>query len=245
MSENNLTDILKRIEIIFNEYQELKATFKPLEYPGVLGKDQDEIAKINGLITKIKVLISSKFNENSPYFKQVELHSKGKNGMCGRNDLNMVMSDLKVIYDAGLKKMSAIKESKEKLERVKEALIKYADTNDLSTIFGSDKKISVKRTETIKFPKAKSENHDEFHDNMFCLFPDASIEFMQQKNIPWIAFKVLAGGAIHPSDGFQFAFANGADFICVGMFDWQIVDDVNIALEVLPTVQQRQRKWMA
>ena len=90
----------------------------------------------------------------------------------------------------------------------------------------------------------KSENHNEFHDNMFCLFPDASIDFMKKKNIPWIAFKVLAGGAIHPTDGFKFAFENGADFICVGMFDWQIVDDVNITLDVLSKIQHRERAWM-
>jgi hypothetical protein len=65
----------------------------------------------------------------------------------------------------------------------------------------------------------KSKDHNEFHDNIFCLFPDASIEFMKKKNIPWIAFKVLARGAIHPINGFNFAFENGADFICVGMFD--------------------------
>jgi hypothetical protein len=80
---------------------------------------------------------------------------------------------------------------------------------------------------------------------MFCLFPDETIEFMKDKKIPWIAFKVLAGGAIHPSDGFKFAFENGADFICAGMFDWQIVDDVNIALDVLAKVQNRKRPWMA
>ena len=90
----------------------------------------------------------------------------------------------------------------------------------------------------------KSNNHNEFHDNMFCLFPDASIDFMKKKNIPWIAFKVLAGGAIHPTDGFKFAFENGADFICVGMFDWQIVDDVNITIDVLSKMQHRERTWM-
>jgi hypothetical protein len=90
-----------------------------------------------------------------------------------------------------------------------------------------------------------SKNHNEFHDNMFCLFPDATIEFMKDKKIPWIAFKVLAGGAIHPSEGFKFAFENGADFVCAGMFDWQIVDDVNIALDVLAKVQNRKRPWMA
>jgi hypothetical protein len=80
---------------------------------------------------------------------------------------------------------------------------------------------------------------------MFCLFPDESIEFMQKKEIPWIAFKILAGGAIHPKDGFRFAFENGADFICVGMFDWQIVDDANIAIETLASLNNRKRNWMA
>ena len=65
------------------------------------------------------------------------------------------------------------------------------------------------------------------------------------KIIPGIAFKVLAGGAILPEDGFRFAFENGADFICVGMFDWQIVDDVNTVLDVLKQIKQRERAWMA
>ncbi len=89
----------------------------------------------------------------------------------------------------------------------------------------------------------RSENHDEFHDNMFCLFPDKTVEFMNRKEIPWIAFKVLAGGAIHPDEGFKYAFENGADFICVGMFDYQVVDDVNIAIDTLSNLGGRQRKW--
>ena len=91
----------------------------------------------------------------------------------------------------------------------------------------------------------KSQNHDQFHDNIFCLFPDETIEFFRDKEIPVIGFKVLAGGAIAPADGFKFAFENGADFICVGMFDWQIVDDVNITLETLANVPNRQRAWRA
>ncbi len=89
----------------------------------------------------------------------------------------------------------------------------------------------------------RSEDHDEFHDNMFCLFPDETIEFMKKKKIPWIAFKVLAGGAIHPEEGFKFAFENGADFVCVGMFDYQVVDDVNIAVDTLSNLSGRQRTW--
>jgi hypothetical protein len=91
----------------------------------------------------------------------------------------------------------------------------------------------------------RAQEHDQFHDNMFDLFPERTIEFMAGVKRPWIAFKVLAGGAIHPKDGFKFAFENGADFICVGMFDFQIVEDVNIALDVLASVQARTRPWYA
>jgi uncharacterized membrane protein YphA (DoxX/SURF4 family) len=90
-----------------------------------------------------------------------------------------------------------------------------------------------------------SPDHDKFHDNMFDLFPERTIEFMHQVRKPWVAFKVLAGGAIAPRDGFQYAFDNGADFICVGMFDFQIVEDVNITLEVLSScAAKRVRPWM-
>jgi uncharacterized membrane protein YphA (DoxX/SURF4 family) len=85
--------------------------------------------------------------------------------------------------------------------------------------------------------------HNKIHDNMFDLFPVKTMEFMKTVDKPWIAFKVLAGGAIAPKDGFRFAFENGADFICVGMFDFQVVDDVNTANEVLGSIMKRERKW--
>jgi uncharacterized membrane protein YphA (DoxX/SURF4 family) len=88
-------------------------------------------------------------------------------------------------------------------------------------------------------------DHNKFHDNMFDLFPDQTIAFMKSIDKPWIAFKVLAGGAISPQDGFNYAFENGADFICVGMFDFQIVDDVNIAIDVLSNLKKRERPWIA
>jgi hypothetical protein len=91
----------------------------------------------------------------------------------------------------------------------------------------------------------RSADHNQFHDNMFCLFPEETIEFMRARETPFIAFKILAGGAIHPLDGFKFAFENGADFICVGMFDYQIVDDVNLALDTLAGLSQRERNWCA
>ena len=86
-------------------------------------------------------------------------------------------------------------------------------------------------------------DHDRFHDNCFCLFPDRTVEFVNRAKVPVMGFKILAAGAIPPEDGFQWAFQNGADFICVGMFDFQIVKDVNITIDVLNNMSLRQREW--
>lgn len=90
-----------------------------------------------------------------------------------------------------------------------------------------------------------SPDHNQFHDNMFDLFPEDTVAFMQTVQKPWIGFKVLAGGALLPQDGFKYAFDNGADFICVGMFDFQLVADTNIATEVIATTETRPRPWRA
>jgi len=89
----------------------------------------------------------------------------------------------------------------------------------------------------------KSKDHNKFHDNLFCLFPEKTVEFVNRVKIPVMGFKVLAAGAIEPKDGFKWAFENGADFICVGMFDFQVVNDVNICLDTLKNLQTRKREW--
>jgi uncharacterized membrane protein YphA (DoxX/SURF4 family) len=58
---------------------------------------------------------------------------------------------------------------------------------------------------------------DTEHDNIWDPNPQETIDFMKNLKKPWIAFKILAAGAIHPQVGFRYAFENGADFICVGM----------------------------
>jgi len=83
------------------------------------------------------------------------------------------------------------------------------------------------------------------HDNIWCDDPAATIAYMKELKEPWIAFKILAAGAIEPKVGFRYAFESGADFICVGMYDFQIVDDVNLALDVLSSRLARQRQWCA
>ena len=86
-------------------------------------------------------------------------------------------------------------------------------------------------------------DHNRFHDNIFCLYPDRTVEFINRTRVPVMGFKILAAGAIPPEDGFRWAFQNGADFICVGMFDFQIVNDVNITIDVLNDMSLRPREW--
>lgn len=86
-------------------------------------------------------------------------------------------------------------------------------------------------------------DHNRFHNNIFCLFPDRAVEFVKRTKVPVMGFKVLAAGAIHPEDGFKWAFENGADFVCVGMFDFQIVNDVNICIDTLNNLDLRTRAF--
>ncbi len=89
-----------------------------------------------------------------------------------------------------------------------------------------------------------SAGHPTWHDNKFCGNPEETIAYMSSLPQPWIAFKVLAAGAIRPEDGLRYAFSNGADFVCLGMYDFQMVKNVNTAVEVLRTSVARERPWM-
>jgi hypothetical protein len=75
--------------------------------------------------------------------------------------------------------------------------------------------------------------------------PAATAEFMATVDKPWIAFKIMAAGTIMPESAFEYAFANGADFVYAGMFDYEIAEDAKIAIDVLNNVFSagRPRPW--
>lgn len=91
--------------------------------------------------------------------------------------------------------------------------------------------------------QGNSADHDANNDNMWCNNPEETAAFMASVEKPWVAFKVMAAGAIPPGIGFPFAFRNGADFVIAGMFDFQVETDVKIAIDVLKKVDNRKRPW--
>jgi hypothetical protein len=84
-------------------------------------------------------------------------------------------------------------------------------------------------------------------DNCWCRDAQAVIEMFARINKPWIAFKVLAAGAVEPRMAFPLAVNGGADFLLVGMFDWQVEENVKLAQRVFAAAarpnSKRTRPW--
>lgn len=91
------------------------------------------------------------------------------------------------------------------------------------------------KPEQIKGPLAEIPGY-------WCSNPEETIEFMKTVEKPWIAFKVLAAGAIPPRNAFPYVFEHGADHVLAGMFDFQIAEDAQIAKEAVASVK-RTRPW--
>lgn len=86
-------------------------------------------------------------------------------------------------------------------------------------------------------------DRNKWNDNMWDQFSDQTIETFKTIDVPFFGFKVLAAGSIRPADGIRWAYENGADFVCVGMYDFQVVADVNITIDVLGSLGKRERPW--
>jgi uncharacterized membrane protein YphA (DoxX/SURF4 family) len=88
-------------------------------------------------------------------------------------------------------------------------------------------------------------DHNMAHDNIWCMSDKQTADFFKENSTPWIAYKILAAGAIKPEDGIRYAFESGADFACVGMFDFQVIENANIAYNIFNAEIRRDRKWYA
>ena len=91
----------------------------------------------------------------------------------------------------------------------------------------------------------EGKDHNMAHDNIWCMSDKLTADFFKENHTPWIAYKVLAAGAIKPEDGLRYAFENGADFACVGMFDFQVIENANITYNIFNSDIKRDRKWYA
>jgi hypothetical protein len=90
-----------------------------------------------------------------------------------------------------------------------------------------------------------TDNHDRYHDNIFDIHPEKTAAFMKSVARPWVAFKVMAAGAIPAQVGINHAFHHGADFVIAGMFDFQLAADVEIVVKALRRTKLRERPWRA
>ena len=99
------------------------------------------------------------------------------------------------------------------------------------------------RRKEYDWMQGNAADHDANNDNMWCNNPEETAAFMETVEKPWVAFKVMAAGAIPPRIAFPYAYRNGADFVIAGMFDFQVETDVKIAIESLKKVDNRKRPW--
>ncbi len=99
---------------------------------------------------------------------------------------------------------------------------------------GIDVDFYLKTIHHHNYPTAEIE-----FDSSFCPDPDRVVSVMQNVKKPWIAYKVMAAGAIPPKDAFQFAFNSGADFVLAGMFDFEVAEDARLIRQVFPTTQRK------
>jgi len=94
---------------------------------------------------------------------------------------------------------------------------------------------SAPRPEELKGPYAE-------HPGYWCKDPERTIEVMQKVKRPWIAFKVMAAGAIPPKDAFPYVINHGADHVLAGMFDFEIAEDARVARQAVAGAK-RERPW--
>jgi len=120
-------------------------------------------------------------------------------------------------------------------------VIKVCEENKIEADF------YLKTFHHLNYPTAPKEDKLTYSNTeipgYWCSNPEETIQVFKKVEKPWIAFKVMAAGAIPPQDAFEYAFKNGADHILAGMMDFQIAEDVRITKDALAGIKQRERPW--
>jgi hypothetical protein len=150
-----------------------------------------------------------------------------------------------------------------KFEKVGEAVQYIRSRKRVAGVAGHDLRVIVeceKRKLDVDFYQKTLHTNDYFtgpkpgdpdalgkNDNSWCADAQAVIDVFAKITKPWIAFKILAAGAIPPRSAFPHAVNGGADFILVGMFDWQVEENAKLARRVFNIVSgpnsKRTRPW--
>jgi hypothetical protein len=63
--------------------------------------------------------------------------------------------------------------------------------------------------------------------------PEKTRAMMAEIELPWIAYKVLGAGRVKPEPGFRYAIEAGADFLNVGMFDFQVAENAELVRKLI------------
>lgn len=137
---------------------------------------------------------------------------------------------------------------------VGDGLVRNGKVDELGEAIAGFKKAGIfagvggHRLETIKASEKAGINPDFYMYTVnkvdyLSTDPEEIQTYMKTIKQPWIGFKVLGAGRDKPPQGFQHAFERGADIICVGMFDWQVRNDVAFVKEMLDNGIERERQW--
>ncbi|HUU53192.1 MAG TPA: hypothetical protein VMW44_00960 [Candidatus Bathyarchaeia archaeon] len=137
---------------------------------------------------------------------------------------------------------------------VSDGLVRKGQVDEIGKVVEGIKKAGIfagvggHRVETVKASEEAGLNPDFYMYTVnkvdyMASNPEEIQAFMKIVKKPWIGFKVLGAGRDKPQESFIHAFERGADFIAVGMFDWQVMDDVAFVQEMLAKGVNRERPW--
>jgi hypothetical protein len=224
-----------------------------------------ELGELQG-ITAINAWV---MDDNSPLFDHWNNGGKIKWISQARLDPNGGNSQIQKAIDEGASAVHLTGDTAEilldndKFEKVGEAVEFIRSQRRVAGVAAHDLRVIVeceKRKLNVDFyqktlhtsdyltgPKPGEPDRVNKNDNSWCSDAQAVIDVFAKVNKPWIAFKILAAGAIPPRAAFPHAFNGGADFILVGMFDWQVEEDAKLARRVFNVVSgpnsKRTRPW--